>query len=172
MPELVPVVSEKQIEERVEALADEISNYYKGRELVLLGVLKGSFIFMADLARKLKIPVQIDFIAASSYGNSSISSGTIMVTKHPDIDIKGRDVLIIEDIIDSGTTLSYLVEYLLSMEPASVKTCALIDKPERRQKNIKTDFAGHVVKEGFLVGYGLDYAENYRYLPAIYHLKF
>lgn len=172
MPEFVTVVTEKEIEKRVQEIADELSELYKDKNLILIGALKGCFIFMADLARKLKIPATIDFIAASSYGDSDVSSGEVRITKPLSIDIAGKDVLIIEDIVDSGTTLSYLKDYLSSMKPASLRICALIDKPERRKTEIKIDFTGHVVEEGFLVGYGLDYAEQYRHLPAIYHLKF
>ncbi|WP_027358479.1 hypoxanthine phosphoribosyltransferase [Desulforegula conservatrix] len=172
MPELVPVVTEKEIEKRVQEIADELSELYKDKNLILIGALKGCFIFMADLARKLKVPATIDFIAASSYGDSDVSSGEVKITKPLSLDIAGKDVLIIEDIVDSGTTLSYLKDYLSSMKPASLRICALIDKPERRKTEIKIDFTGHVVEEGFLVGYGLDYAEQYRHLPAIYHLKF
>lgn len=172
MPELVPVVTEKEIEKRVQELADELSELYKDKNLILVGALKGCFIFMADLARKLKIPVTMDFITASSYGDSDVSSGDVKIHKPLSLDITGKDVLIIEDIVDSGITLSYLKDYLFSMKPASLRVCALIDKPERRKKEVKIDFTGHVVEEGFLVGYGLDYAEQYRHLPAIYHLKF
>lgn len=172
MPELVPVITEKEIEKSVSRLADEISGLYRGKELVMVGILKGSFIFMADLARKLKIPVVMDFISASSYGNSDKSSGNVSVVMPLSTDIKNRDILLIEDIIDTGITVSYLKDCFIAMEPASVRVCAFIDKPERRQKEIVIDFTGHVVNEGFLVGYGLDYAEQYRNLPAIYHLKF
>lgn len=172
MPELVPVITEKEIEKSVNRLADEISELYRGKELVMVGILKGSFIFMADLARKLKIPVVMDFISASSYGNSDRSSGNVNVAMPLSTDIKNRDILLIEDIIDTGITVSYLKDCFITMEPASVRVCAFIDKPERRQKEIMIDFTGHVVNEGFLVGYGLDYAEQYRNLPAIYHLKF
>ncbi len=172
MPELVPVITEKEIEKSVNRLADEISELYRGKELVMVGILKGSFIFMADLARKLKIPVVMDFISASSYGNSDRSSGNVNIAMPLSTDIKNRDILLIEDIIDTGITVSYLKDCFITMEPASVRVCAFIDKPERRQKEIMIDFTGHVVNEGFLVGYGLDYAEQYRNLPAIYHLKF
>lgn len=172
MPELVPIITEKEIEKRVQELADELSELYKDKSLILVGALKGCFIFMADLARKLKIPVTMDFIAASSYGESDVSSGKVKITKPLSLDVTGKDVLIIEDIVDSGITLSYLKDYLFSKNPASVRICALIDKPERRKTEVEIDFTGHVVEEGFLVGYGLDYAEQYRHLPAIYHLKF
>lgn len=172
MPELVPVVTESEIEKRVRELAVEISDMYRDKDLVLVGTLKGCFIFMADLVRQLKIPVKIDFIAASSYGDSHESSGEVRITKSLSLDIKDKDVIIIEDIVDSGITLSFLNDYLLSHKPASLRVCTLIDKPERRKKEVRIDFTGHVVEEGFLVGYGLDYAEQYRHLPAIYHLKF
>lgn len=172
MPEFVPVVSEKEIDKRVNELAAELSEFYKGKNLILVGALTGCFIFMADLVRKLSIPVMIDFIGVSSYGDSDVSSGEVKITKPLSLDIRNRHVLIVEDIVDSGITLSYLKKLFLGMGPASLKICTLIDKPERRKVSVDIDFTGHVIKEGFLVGYGLDYADKYRNLPAIYHLKF
>lgn len=172
MPELIPVLTEQEIEKKVQKLADDISREYMGKDLLMVGVLKGSFIFMADLVRKISIPIMIDFISASSYGNSDTSSGEVKIKKDLSVGIKNRHILLIEDIVDTGITVSYLRDYLISMEPESVKVCAFIDKPERRQKDIRADFVGHAINEGFLVGYGLDYAEQYRHLPAVYHLKF
>ncbi|RPJ16376.1 MAG: hypoxanthine phosphoribosyltransferase [Desulfobacteraceae bacterium] len=171
MRELVPVLTKGEIDKKVAEVALKISDDYKGRDLVLVGILKGAFVFMSDLMRCLTVPVQLDFVCASSYGSGTTTSGTIRLTKELGIDIKGRDVLIVEDIVDTGFTLAYLVDYLKSFSPASVKICALLDKRERRGVEIMIDYSCLVVEGGFLVGYGLDYAEDYRNLPEIFHLK-
>jgi len=168
---LVPVLTKDVIEKKVAEVALKISDDYKDRELVLVGILKGAFVFMSDLMRCLTVPVKLDFICASSYGAGTTASGSIKLTKELGIDIKGKDLLIVEDIVDTGLTLSYLIDYVKSFSPASVKICALLDKRERRKVEIKIDYSCHVVEEGFLVGYGLDYAEDYRNLPESYHLK-
>ena len=171
MTELIPILKKDEISKMVKAIAEKISSDYKGRDLVLIGVLKGSFIFLSDLARHLTIPVKIDFIGASSYGSGTSSSENIQLTIKVSIDLKEKDVLVVEDIIDTGLTLTYLIDYLKSFEPRTVKVCAFIGKTERRKTEIYIDYVCHKVKEGFLVGYGLDYAEDYRDLPGIYHLK-
>ena len=171
MPELIPVLKKDDIEHMVVQVASRISSDYQERELVLIGVLKGAYVFLSDLARQMSIPAQVDFIGISSYGADTSSSGKIRLTKDIDIDIKNKDVLIIEDIVDTGLTLSYIVEYLKSFSPKTIKVCALIDKRERRKSKVKIDYACHLTDEGFLVGYGLDYSEDYRNLPDIYHLK-
>jgi len=171
MPELVPVLSKDEIREMISVLARKISSEYKGRPLVLIGVLKGAFVFLADLTRNITIPHEIDFLGAASYGSGTTSSETIKLTKSIETELQGKDVLLVEDIIDTGITLEYLIEYVKSLQPASIKVCTLIDKHQRRRKEIKIDFAAHIVQEGFLVGYGMDYAEKYRNLPEIYHLK-
>ncbi len=171
MRELVPVLTKDAIDKKVAEVALKISDDYEGRDLVLVGILKGAFVFMSDLMRCLAVPVKLDFVCASSYGAGTTTSGNIKLTKELSIDIKGKDVLIIEDIVDTGLTLAYLVDYLKSFSPASVKVCALLDKRERRKAEIKIDYSCHLVEEGFLVGYGLDYAEEFRNLPEIYHLK-
>jgi hypoxanthine phosphoribosyltransferase len=171
MPELVPVLSKDEIREMISVLARKISSEYKGRPLVLIGVLKGAFVFLADLTRNITIPHEIDFLGATSYGSGTTSSETIKLTKSIETKLQGKDVLLVEDIIDTGITLEYLIEYVKSLQPASIKVCTLIDKHQRRRKEIKIDFAAHIVQEGFLVGYGMDYAEKYRNLPEIYHLK-
>lgn len=171
MPELIPVLKKDDIEHMVVQVASRISSDYQERELVLIGVLKGAYVFLSDLARQMSIPAQVDFIGISSYGADTSSSGKIRLTKDIDIDIKNKDVLIIEDIVDTGLTLSYIVEYLESFSPKTIKVCALIDKRERRKSKVKIDYACHLTDEGFLVGYGLDYSEDYRNLPDIYHLK-
>ncbi len=172
MLELIPVLKREEIEEMTASIARRISSDYSGRDLVLIGVLKGAFIFLADLVRQLTIPVKVDFVRAASYGSGVTSSGKIELTKKIDIDIEGKDVLVVEDIVDSGLTLTYLVDYLKKFKPATVRVCTLLDKHERRQSMVKVDYACHTVDKGFLVGYGLDHDEAYRELPEIYHLKF
>lgn len=172
MPELVPVIKKKDIDKAVASMARNISSDYAGRDLIVIGVLNGAFIFMADLVRHLSIPVEIDFVRVASYGTGTESSGHIQLTKDIEIDIRGKDLLVVEDIIDTGLTLSYLVDHMKSFGPRSIKICTLIDKRERREVEIHADYAGHVIREGYLVGYGLDHAEKYRNLPEIYHLKF
>ncbi|MEE4355391.1 MAG: hypoxanthine phosphoribosyltransferase [Desulfococcaceae bacterium] len=171
MSELIPVVGKKEIEDVIRDLAAKISEDYKNADLVLMGVLKGAFIFLSDLSRHLSIPVQIDFIQTSSYGAGTSSSGKIRLVKKPDINIRDKDVLLVEDIVDTGLTLQFLMDYLNSFHPRSVKVCAFLDKKERRENDVAVDYACKTVEKGFLVGYGLDYAENYRSLPGIYHLK-
>lgn len=172
MPELIPVLKREEIEAATDAIARRISSDYKGRPLVAVGVLKGAFIFLADLVRRLTIPVQVDFVKAASYGSGVTSSGKIKLTKEIDIDIAGKDVLVVEDIVDSGLTLDYLINYLKQFKPETVRVCTLLDKHERRESKVTVDYACHTIAKGFLVGYGLDFDEAYRELPAIYHLKF
>ncbi len=165
------ILSQEKLAERVAQLGREISTYYEGQRLVLVGVLNGAFICMADLARALTINVELDFIRVASYGMSSTSSGTISLSKDVELDLTGKDVLLVEDIIDTGRTLAWLKEFFRDKGAASVRICALIDKKERRQAEVKVDYLGFAVAEGFLVGYGLDCAEQYRNLPAVYHLE-
>ena len=171
MQELVPILTEDEIEKTIIRIAQNISVDYKDHDLVLIGVLKGSFIFFSDLVRKLSIPVKIDFIQVSSYGNGTSPSGSIKLKNDVGIEIKGKDIIVIEDIVDTGFTLEYIINHLKNYEPASIKVCTLIDKLERRKTDLEIDYSGHITKEGFLVGYGLDYAENFRNLPGIFHLK-
>jgi hypoxanthine phosphoribosyltransferase len=171
MPDLNPVLTKEEIEKAVAQLAQQISNDYQNRELVVVGVLKGAFIFLADLIRHLSIPVKVDFVRLASYGGRTETSGSICLTKELEIDVSGLDVLVVEDIIDTGLSLEFLLEHLRSMEPKSLRLCTLIDKQERRNRQLSIDYVGCVVGQGFLVGYGLDYAEQYRHLPAIYNLK-
>ena len=168
---MIPVLSRTEIAQKVKSLAQRISEDYAGKELVVIGVLKGSFIFMADLIRELTIPAQVDFVRLASYGSDTTSSGTIRITKEIELDIRNRDVLIVEDIIDSGLTIAYLLEHLKSFSPRSVKVCAFIDKRERREVQVPIDYTGLLVEHGFLVGYGLDFDEKYRTLPAIYRIE-
>ncbi|MCK4728438.1 MAG: hypoxanthine phosphoribosyltransferase [Desulfobacterales bacterium] len=159
-----------EISQKVKVLAQRISEDYTGKELIALGVLKGSFIFLADLVREITIPVQVDFVRLASYGSNTKSSGTIRITKEVELDIRDRDVLIVEDIIDSGVTIAYLLDHLKSFSPKSVKVCAFIDKSERREVQVPIDYAVIMVEQGFLVGYGLDFDEKYRTLPDIYRI--
>lgn len=172
MPEFIPVIKKNEIQRQILRIAKTISTDYQGRELVLIGVLKGAFLFLADLARELKLEkIKIDFLQASSYGADIVSSENIVLKKDIDVDIHGKDVLVVEDIVDTGLTLAYLINHLEGFGPSSIKVCAMIDKSERRKAAIKVDYACTTVGEGFLVGYGLDYAEEYRNLPEIYHMK-
>ncbi len=172
MPEFTPVIQKDQIQRQIARVAGIISADYQGRELILIGVLKGAFLFLADLARQLELEtVKIDFLQASSYGADTVSSEKIELKKDIDVDICGKDVLVVEDIVDTGLTLSYLIDHLEARKPRSIKVCAMIDKQERRKVPIDVDYVCTDVEKGFLVGYGLDYAEDYRNLPEIYHMK-
>lgn len=161
------LLTRQQIQERVAVLGEEISADYRGKELLAVGVLKGSVFFLADLLRVLTIPVELDFIAVSSYGSSSTSTGVVRFLKGLDKSVTGREVLLVEDIVDTGLTLKHITEHLLSQRPAGFKVCALLDKPSRRQVPVEIDYLGFSVPDRFLVGYGLDYAGRYRNLPDI-----
>lgn len=170
MPELIPILNKDDIETLVSNMARRVSADYRGGELILIGVLKGAFVFLSDLIRCLSIPVKVDFICAASYGSRTVSSGNIRLTKTVDIDIKNKDVLMVEDIVDTGLTVSYCADHIRSLSPRTLKICAMVDKYQRRQRDIRIDYACHETREGFLVGYGLDYDERYRELPGIYRL--
>ncbi len=161
------LISHAEIEARVAILAEKISRDYEGKEPVLIGVLKGVVFFFADLVMKMTIPSRMDFIRAASYGSGSASSGVIRILKDVELPLKGQDVLIVEDIVDSGLTLDKMIQHIEMKEPASIKICALIDKLERRAKEVKIDYLGFEVPSGFLIGYGLDYNEKYRSLRDI-----
>ncbi len=165
------LLSEEQLQQRVRELGEEISKEYEGKEILMIGVLRGAVMFMADLARAIAVPVMIDFMAVSSYGTSTSSSGIVRILKDLDEEVAGKHVLIVEDIIDSGLTLSYLVDNIKSRQPASVRICTLLNKPERRKVDLEVNYNGFVVPDEFVVGYGLDYAEKYRNLPFIGILK-
>lgn len=171
MPELISVLNKNEIAQSVSDTAQKISSDFKNSEIILVGVLKGAFIFLADLVRQLTIPVKIEFITASSYGTGTSSSGQVKLAKEPEIDVNGKHIIIVEDIVDTGLTIAFIKQYFKSLGAETVKICALVDKQERRKTDIKVDYACHVVEKGFLVGYGLDYAESYRELSEIYHLK-
>jgi hypoxanthine phosphoribosyltransferase len=155
------------LQNRIAELGEEISSDYDGRDLLLVGVLKGAVFFMADLMRHLSIPCEIDFMAISSYGDSTDSSGVVRILKDLDINIEGRDVLVVEDIIDSGLTLSYLMRNLEARDPASLEICALLTKPERREIEVPVRYVGFEIPNRFVIGYGLDFAERYRNLPYV-----
>jgi hypoxanthine phosphoribosyltransferase len=152
---------------RVAELGEEISEYYEGRDLLLIGVLKGAVFFMADLMRHMTVPCEVDFMAISSYGAATDSSGVVRILKDLDINIEGRHVLVVEDIIDSGLTLSYLIRNLESREPASLEVVALMTKPARREIDVPVRWIGFEIPNKFVVGYGLDFAERYRNLPYV-----
>lgn len=163
--------TEQEIKKRVVELADEISRDYPENDKLFIGVLKGSVMFVADLMRSMKTNVTMDFMSVSSYGASSHTSGIVRILKDLDFDIEDKDVFIIEDIIDTGTTLKYLFEYLKARNPRLLKICCLLDKPERRKADINADYVGFTIPDAFVVGYGLDYAERFRNLPYIGILK-
>ena len=165
------LLSEEQLRQRVRELGEEISKEYAGKEILMIGVLRGAVMFLADLARAITVPVMIDFMAVSSYGTSTSSSGIVRILKDLDEEVAGKHVLIVEDIIDSGLTLSYLVDNIKSRQPASVRICTLLNKPERRKVDLEVNYNGFVVPDEFVVGYGLDYAEKYRNVPFIGILK-
>ncbi|AFS79363.1 hypoxanthine phosphoribosyltransferase Hpt [Gottschalkia acidurici 9a] len=165
------LITKEEIQDKVKELGRQISQDYKGKNLVLIGVLKGAFVFLADLIRNIDIPVKVDFMAVSSYGTSTTSSGVVRILKDLDSTIEGKDILVVEDIIDTGLTLSYLIGNLKSRGANSVGVCALLDKPERRKVDVKMNYKGFDIPDEFIVGYGLDYSESYRNLDEIYILK-
>lgn len=165
------LLSEEVIDSKVKELGKKISEDYKDKDLIMVGILKGAVIFMSDLARSVSIPVTLDFMAVSSYGKSSTSTGEVRIIKDLDFSVENKDILIIEDIIDSGYTLAYLTDNLRKRGARSVKVCTLLDKPERRKVDVKVDYLGFAIPDEFVVGYGLDYAEIGRNLPYVAALK-
>lgn len=165
------LISEEALKARVDELGKVISERYKGQELLMIGVLKGANVFMSDLMRAVSVPIQIDFIAASSYGSSTESSGVVRIVKDLDYSIEGKHVMIVEDIIDTGLTLKYLYDNFSARKPASLSIISLLDKPERRKVDLTVDYTGFVIPDEFIVGYGIDYAEKYRNLPFVATLK-
>jgi hypoxanthine phosphoribosyltransferase len=162
------LISHKEIAEAVNRLAREIERDYQGKQPLLIGVLKGSFVFMADLIRQLDLPLELDFVRLASYGAGRESSGKVRLVQQPRTPIDNRDVLVVEDIVDTGVTTSFLLHYLKKKKPASLKLCALTDKPSRRRVRVPIDYLGFTVPNKFIVGYGLDCDEKYRHLPDIY----
>ena len=163
--------TEEQLKKRVEEIARQIEADYAGKEIMLISVLRGSFIFMADLCRAIDLPCTLDFMSVSSYGTGTTSSGQVQITKDLTEDITGRHVIVVEDILDSGKTLHYLMELLQGRGPKSIRVCTLFDKPERRETDVQASYVGSQIPDAFIVGYGLDYAEKYRNLPFVGILK-
>ncbi|MDD7770528.1 hypoxanthine phosphoribosyltransferase [Suipraeoptans intestinalis] len=161
------MISEEEVAKRIEELGKEISRDYEGKQVHLICVLKGGVFFMCELAKRISVPLSMDFMSVSSYGNATSSSGVVKIAKDLDESLEGKDVLVVEDIIDSGRTLSYLWEILGQRHPNSMKLCTLLDKPDRRVKDIRVDYVGFEIPDEFVVGYGLDYTQKYRNLPYI-----
>jgi hypoxanthine phosphoribosyltransferase len=171
MADLNLIFSREEIARRTRELGEAITRDYAGCRLVVIGILKGAFIFTADLVRAIDLPLEIDFIRVASYGSKSCSSGDLKLTKDVELPLAGKDVLLVEDIVDTGRTVACLKELFERHQPRSVRICALIDKKERREMDAEIDYIGFTVAKGFLVGYGLDYAERHRQYPAVYHLE-
>jgi len=161
------LVQADELQHRIKEMAAEVSRDYRGRDLLLIGVLKGAVFFLADLMRELDVPCEVDFMAVSSYGSSTDSSGVVRILKDLDAPLEGRNVLIVEDIVDSGLTLQYLMRTLEARNPASIEVCALLTKPERRKVDTPARYVGFEIPDKFAIGYGLDYAERYRNLPYV-----
>ncbi|MCI6042725.1 hypoxanthine phosphoribosyltransferase [bacterium] len=161
------LIDEKKVDQRIEEIGKEISKAYEGKCVHMICILKGSVFFACELAKRITVPVTLDFMSVSSYGNDTKSSGVVKIVKDLDEPLEGKDVLIVEDIIDSGRTLSYLIEILKQRKPASMQLCTLLDKPERRVRDVKVDYTCFEIPDEFVVGYGLDYAQKYRNLPFI-----
>ncbi len=165
------LISQEEIKKRVKEMALEISRDYSGKDLLMVGILKGSFVFLADLLRSLEQDAAVDFMGTVSYGVSTESSGEVRITKDLEQSVSGRHVLLVEDIVDTGLTLRYLLDTLKTRQPASLKVCALLDKPARRRARVNLDYYGFIIPNVFVVGYGLDYGEKYRGLPYVGVLK-
>ena len=165
------LLTEENLRRQVKRLAQEINRDYQQENPLLLGILKGSFVFMADLIRLLEIPVEIEFVRLSSYGSARTTSGEVKMVHGLRSKIKGRDVLVIEDIVDAGITVSYFLDYLRHKKPSSLKLCALFDKPSRRKVSVAIDYLGFTIPNKFVVGYGLDYDERFRHLPQLYFIE-
>lgn len=161
------LISEEDIDRRIEEMGKEISKVYEGKDIHLICVLKGGIFFTCELAKRISVPVSMDFMSISSYGNEQQSSGVVKIVKDLDEPLEGKDVLIVEDIIDSGRTLNYLIDILEKRNPNSIRLCTLLDKPERRVVDVKVDYVGFNIPDEFVVGYGLDYRQYYRNLPYI-----
>lgn len=167
MQEIRTLIDEEKLHKRINEIANQIEEEYKNKEIIFICILKGSVFFTVDLAKRIKGDVKLEFIRVSSYNDAKVSSGEIKMKLDLKDDIQGKDVIVIEDIIDTGRTLSYLIEYLKTKKPNSIKLCALLDKPERRLKKVKIDYTGFQIPDKFVVGYGLDFDEKYRNLPYI-----
>lgn len=173
MPEKISVlIDESTIEKRIHALAEQISEDYAGKELFVVGILKGASYFMCELTKRITVPVRIDFMSVSSYGDDTKSSGVVRIGKDIDSPLEGKNVIIVEDIVDSGRTLAYLKEFLKQRGAASIELCTLLDKPERRTIDVEVKYIGFSIPDKFVVGYGMDYAQKYRNLPYIGVISF
>ncbi|MCI9662347.1 MAG: hypoxanthine phosphoribosyltransferase [Lachnospiraceae bacterium] len=173
MAERVKVLlTEEEVDARIQAIGDQISRDYEGRQVHLVCVLKGGSFFMCELAKRIRVPVSLDFMSVSSYGSETKSSGVVKIVKDLDETLAGKDVIVVEDIVDSGRTLSYLMEMLKDRKPASLRLCTLLDKPERRVVDVHVDYTGFEIPDEFVVGYGLDYDQKYRNLPYIGIVEF
>jgi hypoxanthine phosphoribosyltransferase len=161
------LISEEDVAKRIEEMGRQISEEYEGKQIHMICVLKGGVFFMCELAKRVSVPVSLDFMSVSSYGDGTASSGVVRIAKDLDESLEGKDVLVVEDIIDSGRTLYYLLDILAKRRPASMKLCTLLDKPDRRVRDVKVDYVGFEIPDEFVVGYGLDYAQKYRNLPYI-----
>ncbi len=168
--ELRPLLSQDQIRRRVKELAEQISRDYRGKEILFICILKGAFVFLSDLMRQVNLPIQIDFVGLASYGSETVSSGQIRVTHESSKPIEGKDVIIVEDIIDSGRTLKFLADELRSRKPRSLRICCLLDKKSRRQVEFDADYVGFDIEDRFVVGYGLDVNEQFRNLPSVHYV--
>ena len=166
------LLSEEEVDSKIKEIGEQISKDYEGRQVHLVCVLKGGSFFMCELAKRITVPVSLDFMSVSSYGSDTKSSGVVRIVKDLDEPLKGKDVIVIEDIVDSGHTLSYLLEMLKNREPASLRLCTLLDKPERRVADMHVDYTGFQIPDEFVVGYGLDYDQKYRNLPYIGVVEF
>ena len=161
------MLTEKEVDDRIQAIGEQISKDYAGKQVHLVCVLKGGSFFMCELAKRITVPVSLDFMSVSSYGSDTKSSGVVKIVKDLDESLKGKDVLVVEDIVDSGRTLSYLLDMLKARGPKSMALCTLLDKPDRRVIDVKVDYTGFLIPDEFVVGYGLDYDQRYRNLPYI-----
>jgi len=166
------LIPEEEVDKRIKEIGEQISRDYAGKEVHLVCVLKGGSFFLCELAKRITVPVSLDFMSVSSYGSDTTSSGVVKIVKDLDEPIKGKDVIVVEDIIDSGRTLSYLLEMMKDRQPASLHLCTLLDKPDRRVVDVKVDYTGFQIPDEFVVGYGLDYAQKYRNLPYIGVVEF
>lgn len=167
MQDVEVMFTEKEVRKKIKELAEQITRDYAGEEILVVGILKGAFIFMADLVREIDLPLRLDFMDVSSYGVSTVSSGEVRIMKDLDDYIEGKNILIVEDIIDTGLTLNYICEILQKRGPKSLRICCLLDKPSRRLSSIRPDYVGFAIEDRFVVGWGLDYAERYRNYPVI-----
>ena len=171
MEEVEILFTEAELRKKIRELGKQITRDYAGEELLVVGILKGAFVFMADLIREIDLPLRVDFMDVSSYGLSTVSSGEVRIMKDLDDSIEGKNVLIVEDIIDTGLTLNYISQILLKRDPKSIKICCLLDKPSRRKSSIRPNYVGYAIEDHFVVGCGLDFAEHYRNYPAVCILK-